>query len=436
MSTERRPWNPDPAWADPLLLMLLLLCLLGSSLALGGRAKARRTQAPEAVSLQGRVMDVALGAQVAFGGPSRGLPSAEDLANPWDRALVAVLAAEAQAPGAGVPESARKLAAQAPESFRAAFSAAYEGGPAVAPDPALTKALGRGLAARLLEARLGPQTGREAARKAALDAAAGRIAGLAAVGFLGLILGLGGVAYALLLLSQRKDPWPTGPRWEGLAWRGAALAFLAWFAGYFVLGFLTSGLAAFWPALRPWLLPLGYAGHAAWGLWLVLQATGLEARRLRAALFPGSWRASLPHALGGWGLAVVTLFLLGLLLSPLLRGRTSPQEEVMEGLRVAQGASVLPLFLTVAVLAPCFEELMMRGFLLGHLRSRWGAALALAATSLLFGFVHLQPLALPTLSALGGILGLLLLRTGDLRASIVLHGLWNGSLFLLIRALG
>ena len=431
MSTERRPWNPDPAWADPLLILLLILGLLGSGLTIAGRARVRRDQAPEAVSLQGRVLDTALGLQVALGGPPRRLPAAADLANPWDRALVAILAAEGRA-----PEAARRLADQAPEAFRPAFSAAYEGGPAVTPDPALGKALGGGLAARLLEARLGPAGAREAARKAALDAAFGRMAGLALLGLLAFGLGLGGVAYAILLATQRGRPWPAGPRWEGLSWRGAALAFLGWFTGYFILGALTSALAGLMPALRPWLLPLGYLAHATWGLWLILRATGRDLRSLAEALFPGRWGRSLGHALGGWGLAVVSLFLLGLLLAPVLRGRTSPQEEVMEGLRAAHGATVLPLFLTVAVLAPCFEELMMRGLLLGHLRTRWGAGLALAATSLLFGFVHLQPLALPTLSTLGAILGLLLLRTGDLRASILLHGFWNGSLFLLIRAVG
>lgn len=431
MSTERRPWNPDPAWADPLLVLLALLCLLGSALALATRARARQVQAPVAVSLQGRFMDVALGLPIAFGTPGRALPRGEDLPNPWDRALVAIFAAESQA-----LEPARKLADQGPPGpFRAAFAAAYEGGPAVAPDPALLEALGGGLAARLLEARLGPEGTRAAARKAALDAQFGRMAGLVAVGLVTGLLGLGGVVYGVLLLTQRKAPWPAGPRWEGLAWRGAALAFLGWFAGYFLLGLLVSALASAWPALRPWALPLGYLAHAAWGLGLILLATGRSLGGLARDLAPGKASRAVTHALGGWGLAIVALFLLGLVLTPLLRGRGSPQEEVMEGLRAAQGATVLPLFLTVAVLAPCFEELMMRGFLLGHLRGRWGAGRAVLVTSLLFGFVHLQPLAIPSLGTLGGILGLLVLRTGDLRASILLHALWNGSLFLLVRTL-
>ncbi|HJV21182.1 MAG TPA: type II CAAX endopeptidase family protein, partial [Holophagaceae bacterium] len=218
--------------------------------------------------------------------------------------------------------------------------------------------------------------------------------------------------------------------------RAVALAFLGWFTGFFLLSFLVSGLVGALPALRPWALPLTYAGQAAWGVGLVLRATGLSFRELRLRLFPGTWGTVLPHALGGWGLSLVSILLLGLLLSPLLRGKASPQEELVEGLRAAHGPAAVALFLTVAVLAPCFEELMMRGFLLGHLRTRWKALPAVAVTALLFGFIHLQPLAMPTLSALGALMGLLLIRTGDLRASILLHGAWNGSIFLLVRTLG
>ena len=59
--------------------------------------------------------------------------------------------------------------------------------------------------------------------------------------------------------------------------------------------------------------------------------------------------------------------------------------------------------------------------------------LALASSGLLFGLIHLQPLALPTLTTLGFVLGLAVLRTGNLLTSILVHGLWNGGVFLLMR---
>ncbi len=430
MTSERRPWNPDKAWADPLIGVLALFCLLGSSLALSTRGRAA-ARPPRAVSLQGRMLDLALGAQIALGSPALKVPEPRDLPNPWDRALAAVLAAEAQA-----LEPARRLAAEEPQDpgFRRAFASAYEHGASGPLEPSVREGLGSGLAARLLEARLGPEGTRATARKAAIEGYHARIATLLGLMTLALLLALGGVAYAVILGTKWPRPAPEGPRFP-LPGRAVLLVFLGWFTGFFVASFLSSALLDSLPSLRPWVLPLTYGSQALWGLWLILAATGMTFRELRARLFPGSWGPGVAHALGGWGLALVSIFLLGLLISPLLRGKASPQEELMEGLRGAQGPAALALFLTVAVLAPCFEELMMRGFLLGHLRTRWKVLPSVAATSLLFGFIHLQPLALPTLSTLGALLGLLLLRTGDLRASILLHGAWNGSIFLMLRAL-
>ncbi|HJV23148.1 MAG TPA: type II CAAX endopeptidase family protein [Holophagaceae bacterium] len=430
MSSERRPWNPDKAWADPLIGILALLCLLASSMALATRRQAA-AQPPRAVSLQGRLMDLALGAQIALGLPSGRAPEPRDLTNPWDRALAAVLAAESKA-----LEPAKRLVQAEPQdpAFKAAFEAAYLQGTSGTLPPAVREGLGSGLASRLLEARLAPEGTRASARKAAIESYHARIATLLVLGGLVCLLALGGLAYGILLAANWPRPAPVGPRFP-LPGRAVVLVFLGWFSGFFLTSLLASSLGSALPALRPWTLPLAYASQAAWGLWLILQATGQSFRELRSLLFPGRWGTSFAHALGGWGLALAAIALLGLLLSPFLRGKASPQEELVEGLRAAHGLQSVVLFLTVAVLAPCFEELMMRGFLLGHLRTRWSPFPALAATSLLFGFIHLQPLALPTLSTLGALLGLILLRTGDLRSSILIHGAWNGSIFLLVRAL-
>jgi membrane protease YdiL (CAAX protease family) len=61
-------------------------------------------------------------------------------------------------------------------------------------------------------------------------------------------------------------------------------------------------------------------------------------------------------------------------------------------------------------------------------------ALALAASALLFGAIHLQPAGLPTLSTLGLVMGLAMRHTSNLRTPILVHACWNGCLFLLMRA--
>lgn len=430
MTGERTPWNPDKAWADPLIALLALLCLLASGLALRLRSQAV-PRPPTQVGLQGRVIDLTLGAQVTLGTPLRKLPTPESLGNPWDRAVAAILLAEAQA-----LEPAKAMANLAPQhpEFQATFAAAYLEGRPRPLDPQVKRGLGPTLAAGLLEARLGPEGIRAQARKAALEGAQSRLATFAGLGLLVFLLGLGGLVYGIWLATAWPKPAPEGPRFP-LPGRAAALVLLGWFVGYFALNTLALSVLTT-PTSRPWALPLGYLLQASWGAFLILRATGHRIASLRAHLFPGRGRDLLPHALGGWGLALLGVLLVGLLLGPFLKGKASPQEELIEGLRAAQGPVVVAMFLTVAVLAPCFEELMMRGFLLGHLRTRWAVVPALLATSLLFGFIHLQPLALPTLSTLGAVLGVLVLRTGDLRSSILLHGLWNGSVFLLVRALG
>jgi membrane protease YdiL (CAAX protease family) len=69
--------------------------------------------------------------------------------------------------------------------------------------------------------------------------------------------------------------------------------------------------------------------------------------------------------------------------------------------------------------------------------AQWGRAWALLGSSLLFGAIHLVPSGLPTLSALGLVLGIAFLRTADIRVCILVHGAWNGAVFLFTRwALG
>lgn len=131
--------------------------------------------------------------------------------------------------------------------------------------------------------------------------------------------------------------------------------------------------------------------------------------------------------------------------SPLLPGGEPPQKALLELLARLRGPwTLLLLFLTVAVLAPTFEELMFRGFLLPWLGERLTPRLglrrarlvALLLTGLGFALMHMQPMGLPTLATLGIVLGCAFLRSGNLLSAILVHGIWNGSVFLLMRLLG
>ncbi|HJW08918.1 MAG TPA: type II CAAX endopeptidase family protein [Holophagaceae bacterium] len=248
-----------------------------------------------------------------------------------------------------------------------------------------------------------------------------------------LLMLLGGFTVGILFLADRHLPRPEPPRWA-MSGRAAALVLLGWHAASQVIGTLTLLALRGLPQGRLLSLPLGYGLSAALGVWMLMRAEGLGWQELRARAAPGK-----AFSQAAWGPALLALgfllaFLATLAFSRLLRGAPRPQVELMELLRSVRG--FIPtslLLLTVAGVAPFFEELLFRGFLLPWMRERWGWGRALAASSLAFGLFHLQPTLIPALSALGLGFGLGVWRTGSVRGSMVAHALWNGGIFLMVR---
>ena len=156
--------------------------------------------------------------------------------------------------------------------------------------------------------------------------------------------------------------------------------------------------------------------------------TRLEHRTLASLGLPGGVR--MPRELGlGWlagvaliGLVVVTLILLGWL---------SWTPEPGPGSRLAVGAG-----LTVLLLGAAFvEELLFRGYPFQVLERRFGAATAIAATSVIFGAVHaLNPnfAALPAvnITLAGFLLAIAYWRTRSLWFVTGLHLGWNWTMAL------
>ena len=91
--------------------------------------------------------------------------------------------------------------------------------------------------------------------------------------------------------------------------------------------------------------------------------------------------------------------------------------------------------LAIAVIAPLIEELLFRGLLqnaLGHHMPAWAAIIVSAFT---FSVVHMQPLAIPALMALGAAFGFIYYKTGSLRMTIILHMINNILALALTQAL-
>jgi membrane protease YdiL (CAAX protease family) len=89
------------------------------------------------------------------------------------------------------------------------------------------------------------------------------------------------------------------------------------------------------------------------------------------------------------------------------------------------------LFLLVACLAPVFEEILFRGLIYGVLRKKAGPVLSSLLVSLLFSFLHVDPVGLLPIFVLGILLAWLYEHTGSLIPSMVLHALWNCQVFFM-----
>jgi len=437
------PWKPHRSWADPLITLLAILALMVAGSTLSARREASRRPA-EQVSLQGRLAEVALVGRSLLPGLGTGTSdwtrAESQLKEPWDHALLAVLKAEGLDQGGEARAWIDQATPAGPggPAFRRVCLAAYAAGPAPSgADLAETRRrLGKGYAADLLEARLLDREGRgEALRLRARTALMTRLAGLGLLGLLVLGAGTAGLIVGVYLVgTRRRPPLLPLPAWS-LSGRAAALVLLGWFLTFYLSSHLAGLLLLPRPGLR-WLAgPLSYALHAAAGVALLCWAEGIS--------FNSLWRRVAPGRIGrdlGWGLAFLSLAVLLVMVVALASAWVvppdqSPQRDLQDLLRGLSGwGPSLLMFLTVAGLAPFFEELLFRGFLLPVLARRLPTALALAGSALIFGAIHLQPAGLPVLGTLGLVLGLAMRHSGSLRTPMLVHACWNGGLFLLIRA--
>ncbi len=82
-------------------------------------------------------------------------------------------------------------------------------------------------------------------------------------------------------------------------------------------------------------------------------------------------------------------------------------------------------FTTIVVLAPVLEELIFRGIILKGLLKRYSPATAIAASSVLFGVVHLNPWQFISALILGIFIGWVYYRTRSISLAIIIHAFNN-----------
>ncbi len=116
------------------------------------------------------------------------------------------------------------------------------------------------------------------------------------------------------------------------------------------------------------------------------------------------------------------------------RGGNNPLLEIVlrEGDPVALGI----FFVTAAIAAPVFEEILFRGFLLPSLTRYlpvWGA---IALSAVIFAAAHLSFSEILPLTVLGVVLGFVYVRSRNLLAPMLVHSLWNSATMVGLLVLG
>lgn len=140
--------------------------------------------------------------------------------------------------------------------------------------------------------------------------------------------------------------------------------------------------------------------------------------------------------LGGYFAALPLVIVISQLNAKIWQGQGGSNPVLSIALQEKNSVAITILFLMAAVAAPIFEELLFRGFLLASLTRYVPAWGAIALSALIFGIVHLSLSEVLPLTVLGMVLGFVYVRSRNLLASMLLHGLWNSGTLLSLLVLG
>ncbi|WP_072775795.1 CPBP family intramembrane glutamic endopeptidase [Marivita hallyeonensis] len=180
------------------------------------------------------------------------------------------------------------------------------------------------------------------------------------------------------------------------------------------------------------------ASDFAGGLWAEI---GLAGVLVFAVVLIGWTRETRLSVAPGWRASLLTLPYIALILLMVLAVYWSVYRQDDDFALTAAEWRAIWLASFVALVVGFFEELLFRGVLLHGLRSKMPAIPAVLVAALVFGAFHFvnwvsgQPLdvtILQVISAAGGgvLYGALVLWTGSLWPSIVMHGLWDAGVTL------
>lgn len=99
---------------------------------------------------------------------------------------------------------------------------------------------------------------------------------------------------------------------------------------------------------------------------------------------------------------------------------------------IGQRYEYILAFVTLVIIAPIAEEVLVRGYLYGKLRKVTSVVVALLMSSLLFSAMHMQWNVAINVLPLGIVMVLLRETTGSIWSGVVLHMIKNGLAFYLL----
>lgn len=194
-----------------------------------------------------------------------------------------------------------------------------------------------------------------------------------------------------------------------------------WAAVYFcMMVFYTALDITVWrtafPAFSEW-VKMMFMILCVGGFVVLLKRTGYEIRLFANVTFTGILMAA--------GCSLLFFLLLDNCLDPVFERIFPQSEEAYQETIQRLLKSPVTSFLQVCVMAPFIEEILMRGFVLGGLKSTYGAGTALLVSAFLFALLHFN--MVQTLSAFvcGAVLGMLYLRTDSIFCCILAHCGYN-----------
>ncbi|MBD3881646.1 CPBP family intramembrane metalloprotease [Phormidium tenue FACHB-886] len=270
---------------------------------------------------------------------------------------------------------------------------------------------------------------------------------LALVGTLPVFAGVAGLVLLLVLGGRwllrkpspltENEPWSVPWDWETIA---QVLLVGFFLMGQIVIPVLVQALGTEFVAA------LGTRARAAYTLtyYLLMASSGLAVLYFSIRPYfplPPDWfrltgkRSWVLWGAGGYLVALPLMLMTSVINQQIWQGQGGSNPLLQIVLEEGDPVALLLFFLTAAIAAPVFEELLFRGFLLTSLTRYmpvWGA---IALSSLIFATAHLSFSEILPLSVLGSVLGFVYTRSRGLLAPMLLHSLWNSvtmiGLFLL-----